>query len=231
MTGRAAAFHCTFSMYFLITEHRLVKKTFPKISFRGFKLDFMEEGVVSDEFHCHSRKQWRETSDFFQRFLGGLLQESKASEKNSWSTSKPIAGEIGNHDTGVTLAGFHPDGEFQPPRYLLGKQNGEMQVVQETLWVNWWQISDLGIGQTHQSWSITGPGAYQSRIDHKSGSLGCSNRVVLEFVILRNTGLAKSGVRTSGCLRSCWMRSLRKLSLETVEQNRAGSILKMPFWE
>lgn len=34
------------------------------------------------------------------------------------------------------------------------------------------------------------------------GSLGCSDHVLVEFVILRNTGLAKSEVRILSCRRA-----------------------------
>lgn len=52
------------------------------------------------------------------------------------------------------------------------------------------------------------------------GSLGCSNHALVGFMISRNTGLAKSGVRTLNIrrvnfrlLENCWMRSPGKKSL------------------
>lgn len=84
MTLRAAAFHFTVRLHYRAQAYQ--ENKFPKISFQGFKLDFMEEGGVLLRNgrvmeHCHFRKQWREASHFFQRLLGGLLQESNMSEK------------------------------------------------------------------------------------------------------------------------------------------------------
>lgn len=84
MTLRTAAFHFTVLLDYRAQAYQ--ENKFPQISFQGFKLDFMEEegvllrnGRVREQ--CHFMKQWRETSHFFQRLLGGLLQESNMSEK------------------------------------------------------------------------------------------------------------------------------------------------------
>ncbi len=68
------------------------------------------------------------------------------------------------------------------------------------------------------------------------GSLGCSDQALVEFVIVKNAGLAKAelgpcalGEQTSGCSRNCWMGSAGKRSLRAWVQNRAGSSLRTPF--
>ena len=68
------------------------------------------------------------------------------------------------------------------------------------------------------------------------GSLGCSDHALVEFVILKNAGLAKSRARTL-CFRRANFRLLKelvsgitwKLSLRAWVQNRAGSSLRTPF--
>ena len=69
------------------------------------------------------------------------------------------------------------------------------------------------------------------------GSLGCNNHGLLEFVISRNVGLAKSGLRilnfgrmNSGYLRNCWTKAPGKLSSETKKWKKVEkSIFKNAF--
>ena len=68
------------------------------------------------------------------------------------------------------------------------------------------------------------------------GSLGCSDHALVEFVIWRNAGLAKSRARTL-CFRRANFRLLKELLsgipwetvLKGMAQNRAGSSLRTPF--
>lgn len=53
----------------------------------------------------------------------------------------------------------------EPLRYLLGKQSGELQAIQETPRVSWGWHSDQSIGQTDQRWSAIGPGAHHCEGD------------------------------------------------------------------
>lgn len=67
-------------------------------------------------------------------------------------------------------------------------------------------------------------------------SLGCSEHILIEFVISRSVGLAKCGVRTlsfrrANYSRNCWTRSSGKLLLKAKETSKGDYSLRMPFWK
>jgi len=62
------------------------------------------------------------------------------------------------------------------------------------------------------------------------GTLGYSDHDLVEFVNLRNKGIANDQTQLhTSCLRNCWMRSPWKLYLGTKKLVRASNSLRTPF--
>lgn len=109
------------------------------------------------------------------------------------------------------FTGSHSGGGFLTPGYLLGRQHGRLETIQETPGVcrRWLAgIGWSGIGWNKQKCSFIGPGAH----------LGCNSHALVEFVITSDMDLAKSKVGTLK-FRLC-KELLDEISWETVLRNK-----------
>jgi len=91
------------------------------------------------------------------------------------------------------LTDFHLDGRFQPHGCKLGKQHGRLKIFQETAEDNYLvQVLDRST-RGEALLDLVPSNAEKIIGDVKVGdSLDCRDHVLVEFMISRNTGLAKN---------------------------------------
>ena len=109
------------------------------------------------------------------------------------------------------FTGSCPHGRFQPPIYLLGQWHGGWQAILEPVEDKFLvQVID-GSTRGEALLDLVLTNAEESIREVKiGGSLGCSDHALVEFVILKNAGLAKSRARTL-CFRRANFRLLKEL--------------------